>query len=74
MAGTTVCRRYNLKKSGHFSRYVPQTSGKLRRERIVHAESREEAIHPWQAFHAEISGVPPALEPPQTLWLAMKAE
>ncbi|HEY2093522.1 MAG TPA: tyrosine-type recombinase/integrase [Thermoanaerobaculia bacterium] len=55
---------YNPKKHlAHFSLYVPKTNGKLRRERSVHAESREEAIRLWQAFRDEISGKPPAPEP-----------
>lgn len=55
---------YNPKKHlAHFSLYVPKTNGKLRRERSVHAESREEAIRLWQAFRDEISGNPPAPEP-----------
>lgn len=53
---------YNPKKHlAHFSLYVPKTNGKLRRERTVHAESREEAIRLWQTFRAEISeNLPPA--------------
>ena len=59
---------YNPKKHiAHFSLYVPKTNGKLRRERTVHAESREEAIRLWQAFRDEISGKPPAPEPPARL-------
>lgn len=55
---------YNPKKHvAHFSLYVPKTNGKLRRERTVQAESREEAIRLWQAFRDEISGKPPAPEP-----------
>lgn len=56
---------YNPKKHlAHFSLYVPKTNGKLRRERTVHAESREEAIRLWQTFRDEISGKAPAPEPP----------
>jgi hypothetical protein len=56
---------YDSKKHiAHFSLYVPKTSGKLRRERTVQAESREEAIRLWQVFRHEISGKPSAPEPP----------
>jgi integrase len=56
---------YNPKKHlAHFSLYVPKTGGKLRRERTVHASSREEAIRLWQAFRDEIRGKPIAPEPP----------
>jgi hypothetical protein len=56
---------YDPKKHlAHFSLYVPKTNGKLRRERTVHANSREEAIRLWQAFRDEISGKPVAADPP----------
>lgn len=57
---------YDPKKHiAHFSLYVPKTGGKLRRERTVHAASREEAIPLWQNFRDEISGKasPPAPPP-----------
>jgi integrase len=57
---------YDPKKHiAHFSLYVPKTGGKLRRERTVHASSREEAIRLWQSFRDEISGKdsPPAPPP-----------
>jgi integrase len=48
---------YNPKKHlARFSLYVPKTNCKLRRERTVHAESRQDAIRLWQAFRDEISG------------------
>lgn len=58
---------YNPKKHvAHFSLYVPNTNGKLRRERTAQADSREEAIRLWQTFRAEISGrLIPAELPPQ---------
>jgi integrase len=55
---------YDPKKHiAHFSLYVPRTGGKLRRERTIHAASREEAIRLWQNFRDEISGkaLPPTL-------------
>jgi hypothetical protein len=56
---------YDSKKHiAHFSLYVPKTSGKLRRERTVQAESGEEAIRLWQVFRLEISEKPSAPEPP----------
>jgi len=56
---------YNPKKHvAHFSLYVPKTGGKLRRERTVHAESRDEAIRLWQNFRDEISGKASSSEPP----------
>lgn len=57
---------YDSKKHiAHFSLYVPKTGGKLRRERTIHAASREEAIRLWQNFRDEISGKasPPAPPP-----------
>ena len=65
---------YNPKKHlAHFSLYVPKSNGKLRRERTVQAESREEAIRLWQAFRGEISGNPPAPEPPQQRTISFAA-
>lgn len=64
MKGRIPGLSYNPKKHvAHFSLYVPKTNGKLRRERTVHAETREEAIRLWQAFRDEISGKAPAPEP-----------
>ena len=65
MKGRIPGLSYNPKKHvAHFSLYVPKTNGKLRRERTVHAETREEAIRLWQAFRDEISGKAPTPEPP----------
>ena len=48
--------KYNPKSHiAHFSLYVPQSSGKKRRERTVEAPSRDEALKLWQAFRDELS-------------------
>jgi len=63
MKGRIPGLSYNPKKHvAHFSLYVPKTNGKLRRERTVHAETREEAIRLWQVFRDEISGKAPVVE------------
>jgi integrase len=53
---------YNPKTHvAHFSLYVPKSGGKLRREKTVHAPSRDAALTLWQAFRTEVSGGAPAL-------------
>lgn len=65
MKGRIPGFNYNPKKNlAQFSLYVPKTGGKVRRERTVHASSREEAIRLWQAFRDEISGKPALSDDP----------
>ena len=49
--------KYNPKTHvAHFSLYVPKSSGKARREKTVHAPTRDEALRLWQAFRTEVCG------------------
>jgi integrase len=52
--------KYNPKSHvAHFSLYVPNAGGKLRRERTVDASSRDEALKLWQTFRDEVNGIDP---------------
>jgi integrase len=52
--------KYNPKSHvAHFSLYVPNAGGKLRRERTINAPSRDEALKLWQTFRDEVNGIDP---------------